>query len=109
MQFDEDLVDREVWLALSKISSYLPIPARPETTHDYLKRVWGYAVRAMYHAVIRESLEKFDLPVELATRVANDTAPLGVSNTGPPWPHATWDVFERKIVDYFTNTSTDLL
>ena len=78
-------------------------------THDYLKRVWGYAVRAMYHAVIREALEKFGLPVELTTRVANDTAPLGINNTGPPWPDATWGVFERKLVDYFTNTSTDLL
>ena len=58
-----------------------------------MKRVWGYAVRAKYHAVIREALEKFALPDELTSRVANDTAPLGVNNVGPPWPDATWDVF----------------
>ena len=71
-----------------------PGPARSETTHDYVKRVWGYAIRAKYHAVIREALEKFALPDELTSHVANDTAPLGVNNVGPPWPDATWDVFQ---------------
>ena len=51
-----------------------PGPARSETTHDYVRRVWGYAIRAKYHAVIREAFEKFALPARVTSGLCTGTA-----------------------------------